>query len=259
MGGHLKHELTAKMVEEPSPQQSKMEVSHNLFGQRLGRKGQETRERILTTALRLIETQPDTQITLSAVAREASVGMTTLYLYFPDLGDLILAVLIRVMDSAGPEFEDQLRLRWPDDGLREACEDFLLSHYNFWMRHTNILQLRNKYADAGDLRYLRYRNSVSQPAIELFIRQMDSDPEMPNSLSAGVATVLFITLERLASTVTNPTFHWAIKETGVTDQPAFIEMLLKAEAEVMAHAIEHQRAIAGAGKKPAVRRTKAKA
>jgi AcrR family transcriptional regulator len=68
-------------------------LSHNLVGQRLGKKGRDTRERILAATDRLLAGPPDTAISLSAVAREASLAMTTLYIYFNDLTELLLAVL----------------------------------------------------------------------------------------------------------------------------------------------------------------------
>ena len=72
-------------------------LSHNLLGQRLGRKGRDTRERILAATQRLLDGPIDAPISLSAVAREASLGMTTLYLYFSDLTELLLAA--RAMDG----------------------------------------------------------------------------------------------------------------------------------------------------------------
>ena len=142
------------------------EVSHNLHGQRLGRKGYETRERILATAELMIESSRDSQITLSAIAREASVGLATFYLYFPDLGELILAVLGRVMDSSGAAYKDQLRTRWPEESLAACCKEFLHAHHRFWVRHSQLLQLRNGYADRGDLRFVDYQRSVYKPLIE---------------------------------------------------------------------------------------------
>ncbi len=123
------------------PQQPAPQAGYNLLGQRLGRKGQETRERILVTALRLIEaSSKDAPVTLSSVAREAAVGMTTLYLYFPNLGDLVLAVLTRVMDCADSAFVDRLRARWPDDSLEASARGFLRAHYQFWRRHSRSIR-----------------------------------------------------------------------------------------------------------------------
>src|SRR5690349_300939 len=68
-------------------------VSHNLAGQRLGRKGRDTRDRIIAAAVELIYCSPADPLTLSAVARQANLGMTSLYNYFGDLPELLAAVL----------------------------------------------------------------------------------------------------------------------------------------------------------------------
>jgi AcrR family transcriptional regulator len=233
--------MVTTVVNEPRPQPSAPRVSHNLLGQRLGRKGLETRERILVTALRLIETSQDSPITLSGVAREASVAMTTLYLYFPNLGDLVLAALTRVMDCADSAFVDRLRIRWPDDSLLASAQGFLLAHYQFWRRHCRILHLRNSFEDAGDARFLEYRNGVSKPLIHLLIQQMDGWPEPMNSPCANSATVLLTGFERLATITTNPIFHANLRDIGVAEVQSYIGDLLNAEAELIALAIRHHR------------------
>ena len=72
-------------------------VSHNQVGQKLGRKGQQTRERILSAMLELLAEVDGPPVTLTAVAKEAKVRLPNLYLYFPDMGALLLAALERVM------------------------------------------------------------------------------------------------------------------------------------------------------------------
>ena len=44
-----------------------LEISHNLAGQKLGRKGRDTRERILVATLELIEEMGEVPISMSAV------------------------------------------------------------------------------------------------------------------------------------------------------------------------------------------------
>ena len=67
-------------------------LSHNLNGQRLGRKGRDTRDRIIAAATELLAEPGNAAFTLSAVARKAGLGMTSLYVYFKDLGELVLAL-----------------------------------------------------------------------------------------------------------------------------------------------------------------------
>src|ERR1700740_1577328 len=121
-------------------------ISRNLYGQRLGRKGRDTRDRIVTAADSLLARPEPVQITLSAVAREASLGMTTLYLYFSDLTELLLAVLEPVMITAEEAYLSRIRTRWDDERLGEECYEFMLAYHDFWARHTRILHLRNALA-----------------------------------------------------------------------------------------------------------------
>ena len=78
---------------KPAAARDRAAVSHNLVGQRLGRKGQATRERILDAMLRLLADAEGPPVTLTGVAREAGIGLSNLYLYFPDIGELLLAAL----------------------------------------------------------------------------------------------------------------------------------------------------------------------
>jgi AcrR family transcriptional regulator len=89
-------------------------LSHNLNGQRLGRKGRDTRDRIIAAAQILIADRYAPPLTLSAVAREASLGMTSLYNYFGDLTELLLALLEPVVVEAETAYISKLRARWSD-------------------------------------------------------------------------------------------------------------------------------------------------
>ncbi len=171
-------------------------ISHNLNGQKLGRKGRDTRERILAAAVDIIVNEPDTQISLSAVARRASLGMTSLYNYFADLTELLLAVLEPVMATAEEEFVGQIREYWPDEELTERCTQFVRAFYAFWERHARLLHLRNNMADAHDMRMMRHRVSATQPVIRLLIQQMDGDADVFDTPATAMATALMTGIER---------------------------------------------------------------
>ncbi|MET0587943.1 MAG: TetR/AcrR family transcriptional regulator [Novosphingobium sp.] len=218
-------------------------VSHNQIGQKLGRKGQETRERILSAMLRLLDDPDGPPVTLTSVANEASIRLTNLYLYFPDIGQLLLAALVRVMDTAGASYLDRLAQRWPDELLEQCCLDFLTAHYEFWKRNARILHMRNALADANDLRVMTYRNTATEPLIDLLAAQMDCPPdEDEDGRSTQVAIVLLTGLERVATVVTNPHFVLISRKKAAIDRENFVAGLLAAEAEVIANAIRHRRA-----------------
>src|SRR3546814_7831821 len=97
---------------------------------------------MLAAAIELIDS-PEEAVTLSAVARRASLGMTSLYNYFTDLTELLLAVLEPVMATAEKSYLALLRDRWPDDELFDCCYRFVRAYHDFWLLHSRLLHMRN--------------------------------------------------------------------------------------------------------------------
>lgn len=212
-------------------------LSHNLAGQRLGRKGRDTRERILAATERLLAASNDA-ISVSAVAREASLGMATFYQYFSDLTELLLAVLDPIMASAEQSYVGHLRERWPDAELSSHCLAFVEAYHDFWERNTRILHLRNSFADANDARMRAHRIHVSQPLMQLLVLQMDGDPAVPRSPAAGMATVLMTGIERLVTITTDVSFS----SLEIEDPDAHVRNLMRAGARLLEFAIRDGRA-----------------
>jgi AcrR family transcriptional regulator len=214
------------------------EVSHNLAGQRLGRKGQETRERIIAAALRLFEDPDGPPVTMSSVAREASVRLTNLYLYFPDFSELLLAALERVMATADAAFMDMLRAHWPDDRLGECALEFIRAHHAFWKRHARILHMRNTVADT-DPRVAVYRQQATLPLIQSIVRQMEGK-DYDYGGGNRMASVVLTGIERVATVATNPVYHLTSQEGGL-DPSLNVEQSLRAEARLVELAVRDQR------------------
>lgn len=177
-------------------------VSHNLNGQKLGRKGRITRERILAAAIELIDA-PNEPVTLSSVARRASLGMTSLYNYFTDLTELLLAVLEPVMATSETAYLHVLRGRWPDDALFDCCYRFVRAYYGFWLRHSRLLHMRNALSDQRDERMLAHRIESTRPIISLLVRQMGLDAQVDGE-DTSMATMVMIGIERSITIATDP-------------------------------------------------------
>lgn len=179
-------------------------VSHNLNGQRLGRKGRDTRDRIIAAAQALLARTEPGPITLSAVAREASLGMTSLYLYFSDLTELLLAVLEPVMAGAEDAYFAALREHWPDEALGEHCHAFVTAYFAFWKEHSRVLHLRNSMADQHDRRMLAHRITSARRIIDLLVVQMDAEGDPTQSPAREMGTVLMTAVERVVTMATDP-------------------------------------------------------
>lgn len=216
-------EPAAEPVAAVSDPGDECEVSHNLAGQRLGRKGRDTRDRILLAATRLLYCDAgDTPISLSAVAREASLGMTSLYNYFSDLTEVLLAVLDPVMDSAEDVYLGALRTRWLDEELGERCYQFCSNYQAFWKKHSRLLHLRNAMSDQLDPRMTRQRIKSTQPIIGLLVEQMDGDPDAPRSPEFAMATVLMIGIERATTISTDDELPVRMAENIQHDDAHFL-------------------------------------
>ncbi|WP_303541823.1 TetR/AcrR family transcriptional regulator [Sphingomonas natans] len=193
---------------------------------------------------KLLDDPDAVPITLSAIAREAGMGMSALYLYFPDIGDLLLAVLRRSADQQGDAFVDCLQVRWPDDQLRERSVAFVRAHFDFWQRHARLMQMRNNFADAGDERLTAYRQETSAPLIALLHQQMWPAAEPPgegDTESIDCATVLFTGLERVATVLINPNFAANARLEGEDARLTYIVRLARAEARLVEIAIREMR------------------
>ncbi|PNU04997.1 TetR/AcrR family transcriptional regulator [Novosphingobium guangzhouense] len=176
-------------------------ISHNLNGQRLGRKGRVTRERILAAAIELIEASEE-PVTLARVARAASLGMTSVYNYFTDMTELLLAVLDPVMATAKDDYLSLVQGRWPDEELYARCYAFVRAYHGFWARHSRLLHMRNALADQQDARMMKHRIRSSRPIIALLVRQMGEEP-VGLGPHTSMATMVMIGIERSVTLVTD--------------------------------------------------------
>ena len=183
-------------------------VSHNLNGQRLGRKGRETRERIVRAAIEVLHDEGEEQFTLSAVARRAGLGMSALYNYFTDLSELMVAVLEPVMDSAQETYLSILGTYWPYDEVGDCSEQFWQCYAGFWSSHAAILHQRNRMSDAGDERMLACRVEAGLPLMDGIGRQLG--PEGVQEVGAealALASVVATMMERTVTVQSQPSYR----------------------------------------------------
>ena len=218
-------------------------LSHNLNGQRLGRKGRDTRDRILAATNELLE-EGDLQISLSAVARKASLGMTSLYLYFNDLSELLVAALEPVMATMEDSYVSLMRSHWPDAELRVRAREFVGAYHAFWVKHSRLLHLRNNMADRRDERMLVLRVRSAQPLMRLIVEQMNGDPDRPGTPVSSMATALMTGLERVVTVTTDDAMETLLHTRF---SPSHAQYLLDAEARILELAIRDYRTLTEAG------------
>jgi AcrR family transcriptional regulator len=215
----------------------------NLQGQRLGRKGRGTRERILAAAAQLLDEPPTPgcAVTLSGVARRAKLGVGSFYRYFGDLTELVLALLGPVMAEAERELIDLLRPRWPDDRVGETAAELVHAYHAFWLRHSALLHLRNSLADNRDERMMLQRVQWGRTIMRLLADQMDDAAVAPPNPIMSMAAALTMGLERVVTATTDPNLAALLRASASTSYA----QLLQAEARLIELAIREGRQLAG--------------
>ncbi len=202
-----KQNLQLKQIDaatSPSPQEPArgLKIARNRNGQLLGRKGRDTRERILAAAREMLAAAPDGIITLKSVAARASISMGSIYLYFDDMSELAEALLSPVFETAEERYLSAFRLRWDEEEIGMKCLEFVTGFYEFWRDNSALLALRHKLSDQPDVRMMDHRIASGMQVINLLRKQMEPKEYVPDSdqpddrTIQSTATILYTGIER---------------------------------------------------------------
>ena len=179
-----------------------------LDGRSLGRRGAQTRARLLDATARLLEDNGLRELRVVDIARAVDLSPATFYQYFADVEAAVLALSIAV----GEETSSLVGLLAEDwnrpDGLafaRRLVEDFITN----WDEHRAVLRTRNLAAQEGDERFRAVRNESLGPLTEGIGAKVAARHESGLSpYAAGAAMVSM--LERMAA------FHTDLEAYGTT-------------------------------------------
>lgn len=179
-----------------------------LDGRSLGRRGAQTRARLLDATARLLEDKGLRELRVVDIARAVDLSPATFYQYFADVEAAVLALSIAVGEEtsslAGLLAEDWNR----PDGLthaRRLVEDFITN----WDQHRAVLRTRNLAAQEGDERFRAVRNDSLRPLTEGIGAKVAARQQSGLSpYAAGAAMVSM--LERMAA------FHFDLEAYGTS-------------------------------------------
>ncbi|WP_236201030.1 TetR/AcrR family transcriptional regulator [Pseudomonas pseudonitroreducens] len=179
------------------------EVSMNKQGQVLGRKGLETRQRLMAATRRLLYTHPLVDITAVAIAKAAGTSSASFYMYFDDVQDVLYSLgLVAGEDMAN--VAALLEGPWDPAKFEEEALRLIEALNGVWSRHREVLRYRNLEADRGDPRFEELRMNTYIPFIERFAKLILSvNPAIGSRKKSDAyaeATVLQAAMERLAAT-----------------------------------------------------------
>jgi AcrR family transcriptional regulator len=170
--------------------------AQNLYGQSMGRKGTQTRERLIRATIELLEKRPLRDVVVSDIATLAGTSSSSFYIYFADVSSAALAAAQGV-EQITPEIEALLGSPWTRADAQDKAGTLVESYVNFSSQHHAILRIRNLSADEGDKRFEDVRHRAVSRIHELLETRIAA---AKNGLdpSSGASAVLAL-MERIAA------------------------------------------------------------
>jgi AcrR family transcriptional regulator len=122
-----------------------------------GRRGLATRRKLIDCTIKLLATTPYRDLKITDITRAAVTSPATLYQYFVDLEDILLAVADR-------SIEDSLQLvdlitdrSWKGGGGVRSAEELVDGFLDFWRTHRPTLRVVDLLSTEGDKRFRHKR------------------------------------------------------------------------------------------------------
>lgn len=179
-------------------------ISKNKHGQSLGRKGRETRQRLMDAARELLQSSSPTQLTVVAIAKKARSSSATFYLYFEDVRGLLL-VLSEEAETDMKVVHEVLDEPWDPQFLDlDHASRVVDAYVSVWDKHREVLRYRNLEADRGDAEFENIRLRTVVRIVSRFAEHIFAAyPQGTNFTftdAMAEASVLAAAMERLAAT-----------------------------------------------------------
>lgn len=205
------------------------EAAMNKQGQILGRKGLETRQRLMSATCELLRSSSPVDLTAVAIAKAAGTSSASFYMYFDDVQDVLYSLSV----LAGEEMTDVANLLdtpWTPKSFEAKAVELVEALNHVWSRHREVLRYRNLEADRGNPRFEELRMNTYIPFIERFAQLILSlNPatgKRRKSDAYAEATVLHAAMERLAAV-----------DPEVVDRGLGAKRLTAAMARIIAQAV----------------------
>lgn len=168
----------------------------------LGRKGIETRARLLRATRELLETVSPFNLTVAAIAKAAKTVPGTLYVYFDDVSSVFYELSV----EASEDFQSMLEAnaQWFTDRSQYVADArrFVAEFNRVWDAHAHVLHYRNMEADRGNERFMLLRLASSVPAINRLTDAIFSArPRLTKVQARAEAVVLYSAVERISASL----------------------------------------------------------
>ncbi|MFI5532524.1 TetR family transcriptional regulator [Kitasatospora sp. NPDC051853] len=181
-------------------------------GRVAGRRGQETRQKLLDCLREMLSTSPYRDVKVIDVARMAGTSPATFYQYFPDVEGAVLEIAEEMAEDSAELKELVDGKSWAGKTGLTTSEDLVEGFLAFWRKHDAILRVVTLGAAEGDKRFFKIRmkvlNSVAGPLAEaISANQGKTDKTVDASGLSGALVSLLASAAEHAKAFTS----WGVK------------------------------------------------
>lgn len=206
-------------------------AKQNKSGQTLGRKGQDTRRRLMEATEALLVASRGLPPSLSAVAREAKVSPPTFYLYFADVSDVIFATVERIAARSEPVLQ-LLESDWPEGESYQHALQFVEAFFDYWQENAAVLRARNRLADEHNERFVKSRlesveRLTSMLAAKFPPATVDGEEVASPTRLAGT---MITAIERIATALALDVYHSHVEDWDSSKRALAYQIKLLADA-----------------------------
>ena len=154
-----------------------------------GRRGLATRRKLIDCTIKLLATTPYRDLKVTDITRAAGTSPATLYQYFVDLQDVLLAVAEQTTEEARQLVDLIANQPWKGSGGVRSAERLVDGFIDFWRSHRPTLRVVDLLSTEGDKRFRHQRvvmlNAITKSLAEE-IRKVNPGAKVDAMAMAGV-------------------------------------------------------------------------
>ena len=128
-----------------------------------GRRGRQTRDRLLDATATMLESSSYRDLSVVDVARSVGTSPATFYQYFSDVEAAILVLAGRMVEDGEVLRKTVADASWTGKAARESAQQLVDAFLEFWRSHGAVLRVVDLAIAEGDPRFRTIRNDLLGP------------------------------------------------------------------------------------------------
>ncbi|MFP8963403.1 TetR family transcriptional regulator [Streptomyces nanhaiensis] len=194
-------------------------------GRVAGRRGQATRQKLLTCLDEMLSSSPYRDVRVIDVARRAGTSPATFYQYFPDVEGAVLELAEEMSKESSSLSELATDRQWTGRAGWQTAEELVDGLLSFWRENDAILRVVDLGAAEGDKRFSKIRtkvlNGITGPLADSIGKLQSKGKADPDISPAAVAGSLVSMLASVAGQQ-KAAQSWGAKKSDLKPNLAYL-------------------------------------